>query len=79
MAHLHRFRRPCVCLIWSLLPLFSATSATVICDGCPDPNRFDYPGVGFHLALDYGYDCTNLSFVNLRLTIYFKDVRCISS
>ncbi|KAI9702389.1 MAG: hypothetical protein M1836_000868 [Candelina mexicana] len=37
-----------------LLSQASTTQATEVCDKCPDPNRFSYPGVGFDLTLDYG-------------------------
>ncbi|KAI9791910.1 MAG: hypothetical protein M1835_008209 [Candelina submexicana] len=37
-----------------LLSQASTTQATEVCNKCPDPNRFSYPGVGFDLTLDYG-------------------------
>ncbi|KAI9712908.1 MAG: hypothetical protein M1812_006777 [Candelaria pacifica] len=37
-----------------LLFLASRTQATELCEKCPDPKRFNYPGIGFDLTLDYG-------------------------
>jgi hypothetical protein len=42
-----------ICLGLNLIS-YAAVSATDICETCPDPNRFQHPGVGFGLTLDYG-------------------------
>lgn len=43
--------------VWLGLSLFVSNTlvgATEVCRKCSDPHRFDYPGVGFDLTMDYG-------------------------